>query len=169
MADYPVCCIVEVPITALNNLLDQARAGSEELVPGSAHELSIVLTTTDGSSRLPDHATIPPLNDGFKPFVASSLEDAAKVVGGAAYFAVLDRQSTTDESAVLVHRQGDGSLATARATFKSVQLLLVSLSMATLGFQEIKSIADSQGGVYGRSPEAPRKGGPTPRMRLGGN
>ncbi|KAI0440891.1 hypothetical protein F4803DRAFT_525424 [Xylaria telfairii] len=168
MADYPVCCIAEIPIAILNKLLDQALAGSEELVPNSEHELSIVVTNSDGSSKLPGRATIPPLNDSFRPFIASSVEDAAKNIGTAAYFAVLDQQSMTDDSAVIVRRQGDGSLESARATFKSVQTLLVSLSMATLGFQEIKNIAGSHGGVYGRPLETPRKGGAAPRMRLGG-
>ncbi|KAJ8132230.1 hypothetical protein O1611_g1393 [Lasiodiplodia mahajangana] len=168
MANYPVCCIAEMPIAVLNKLLDQARAGSEELVPNSEFELSVVGTTSEGFSKLLDEATVPPLDDSFKPFVASSLEDASKNIGQAAYFAVLDQQSATDDSAVLVHRQNDGSLTTARATFKSVQAILVSLSMATLGFQEIKSIADSQGGVYGRPTETPRKGGEAPRKRLGG-
>ncbi|KAI8949397.1 hypothetical protein F4801DRAFT_405657 [Xylaria longipes] len=167
MADYPVCCIAEMPIAVLNKLLDQARAGSEELVPNSEHELSIVVTNSDGSRKLPDGVTIPPLNDSFKPFIASSVENAAKAIGKAAYFAVLDQQSTIDDSAIIVRRQSDGSLATTRATFKSVQTLLVSLSIATIGFQELKNIADSQGGVYGRPVETPRKGGAAPRKRLG--
>ncbi|KAK5633570.1 hypothetical protein RRF57_009284 [Xylaria bambusicola] len=169
MADYPVCCIAEMPLTVLNELLDQAHAGSEELVPNSQHELSIVEAAGDGSSRLPDKVTVPPLNDGFRPFIAGSLEGAAQNVGKAMYFAVLDHQSTTDDSAVLVHRRKDSPLATVRVTFKSVQSLLVSLSMATTGFEEISSIASSQGGIYGRTAETPRKGAPAPRMRLGGN
>ncbi|KAI0097551.1 hypothetical protein GGR51DRAFT_540690 [Nemania sp. FL0031] len=168
MANYPVCCIAEMPITVLNKLLDQARAGSEELVPNSDYELSVVATTSDGSSRLDDAATVPPLHDSFKPFVTSTLEDASRNIGQATYFAVLDQQSATDDSAILVRRQSDGSLTTVRATFKSVQVVLVSLAMATLGFQEIRNIADSQGGVYGRPAEAPRKGGEAPRKRLGG-
>ncbi|KAI0508967.1 hypothetical protein F5B22DRAFT_618724, partial [Xylaria bambusicola] len=168
MADYPVCCIAEMPLTVLNQLLDQAHAGSEELVPNSEHELSIVEAASDGSSTLSHKVTVPPLNDDFKPFIASSLEDAAQNVGKAVYFAVLDHQSTTDGSATLVHCQKDSPLATARVTFKSVQSLLVSLSMATIGFEEISSIASSQGGIYGRAAETPRKGAPAPRMRLGG-
>ncbi|KAI0869324.1 hypothetical protein GGS24DRAFT_166506 [Hypoxylon argillaceum] len=169
MANYFVCCITEMPIAVLNKLLDQARTGSEELVPNSEYELSVIAATSDGSSRLLDEATVPPLDDSFRPFIANSLEDAAKNIGQATNFAVLDQQSMVDDSAILVRRESDGSLATTRATFKSVQVVLVSLAMATLGFQEIKNIADSQGGVYGRPVETPRKGGPTPRMRLGGN
>ncbi|KAI0188582.1 hypothetical protein EV127DRAFT_512835 [Xylaria flabelliformis] len=169
MVGHPVCCVVEMPIANLNKLLDQAQSGSEELIPNSEYELTIVGENSDGSSKLPDSVTIPPLNDGFKPFIASSVEDATKTTGETAYFAVLDQQSTNDDSAILVHRQTDGSLETARAAFKSVQTLLVSLSMATLGFQEIKSIAHSQSGVYGRPVETPGKGGAAPRKRLGGS
>ncbi|KAI0203565.1 hypothetical protein F4808DRAFT_24199 [Astrocystis sublimbata] len=169
MVTYPVCCIAEMPVTTLNKLLNQAHAGSEELVPNSDHELSIVGTESDGSSKLPSEVTVPPLNESFKPFIAGSLEEAVKAIGGATYFAVLDRQSTADDTAVLVQRQDDGSLETARATFKSVQIVLASLVVAAIGFQEIVSIADSQGGVYGRSTETPKKGEPAPRKRLGGD
>ncbi|KAI1111688.1 hypothetical protein F5Y14DRAFT_304009 [Nemania sp. NC0429] len=169
MANYPVCCIAEMPIAVLNNLLDQAHAGSEELVPNSDHELSVVGAADDGSSRLPEGVTAPPLDDNFKPFVASSLEDATRNIGSAQYFAILDQQSAADESAVLVHCQSDSSVTTVRVTFKSVQNLLVSLSMATIGFEEISSIASTEGGIYGRAAETPRKGAPAPRMKLGGN
>ncbi|KAJ2998778.1 hypothetical protein NUW58_g217 [Xylaria curta] len=140
-----------MPVAVLNKLLVQARAGSEELVPNSEHELSIVFTASDDSIGLLDEVTVPPLNDSFRPFIASSLEAAAENIGEAEYFAALDHQSTIDDSAILVHRQNGGSLETARVTFDSVQILLVSLFIGTLGFQEIKDIADSEGGIYGRS------------------
>lgn len=153
----------------LNKLLEQAHSGSEELVPNSEHELSVVTAANDGSAGMLDGATVPPLDDSFKPFVASSLEDAARNVGGARYFAALDQQSATDDSAILVHHEKDGSLATARVTFKSVQSLLVALSVASIGFGEISDIANAEGGVYGATVKAPRKGAPAPRMRLGGS
>ncbi|KAI1816371.1 hypothetical protein GGS20DRAFT_583608 [Poronia punctata] len=167
MAAYPVCCVARLPISFLNKVLDEALAGSEELAPNSEHELSIVVATSDGSSRVPDEARAPPLGDNFAPFVAGSVEDAGRHhVGGAPYFAVLDQQSANDDTAILVRRQESGSFDTARVTLRSAQIVLISLTMATLGFEEVQTIADSQGGVYGRPRQTPRKGRPAPPKEL---
>ncbi|KAI1322620.1 hypothetical protein F5Y16DRAFT_415801 [Xylariaceae sp. FL0255] len=165
MADYPTGSQNQV----LNKLLKQALAGSEALVPNSEHELAIIDTSEDGSSKLPETATKPPLDDTFRAFIARSLEDAAKHVGDAHYFALIDNRSGEDDTTLLVCcGQEDGALETVRTTFKSVQTSLVSLGIASLGFNEIQSIAGSQGGVYGRPTTTPQRGGPAPRMRLGG-
>lgn len=155
----------------LNKLLTEALNGSNELVPGSDHELAIV-EARDGASRIPDEAAIPPLDESFRAYVAASVADAAaKHVADASHFAVLDEQSASDDTALLVSRNGDNGAVDgeARVTFDSVQMVLNSLAMATLGFAEVQSIADSQGGVYGRPAETPKRGEPAPRMRLGGN
>ncbi|KAI1288681.1 hypothetical protein F5Y03DRAFT_401624 [Xylaria venustula] len=167
MAGHPVCCITEVPIAVLNRLLNEAFAGSEELVPDSEHQLAIAVNASDGSSKLQEKASVPPLNGSFTPFVAASIDDAARHIGDVSYFAVLDRQSIDDSTALLLHRQKDGSNSTARVTFKSVQHILVSLSVAALGFQEIQDIAESQGGIYGRDENRPKRGGLTPPKKLG--
>ncbi|KAI0426751.1 hypothetical protein F5Y09DRAFT_318103 [Xylaria sp. FL1042] len=167
MARYPVCCIAEMPIAVLNQLLNEAFAGSEELVPNSKHELTVITKADDGSGQLQEEPTVPPLSDDFNPFIAASIADAACHVGSTCYFAVLDQQSTDDNTALLVHRQKDGSNSTARVMFKSVQHVLIALSMASLGFAEIKAIAVSQGGIYGRNERRPEKGRPAPPMKLG--
>ncbi|KAI1419304.1 hypothetical protein F5Y12DRAFT_778690 [Xylaria sp. FL1777] len=167
MARYPVCCVAEVSLAGLDRLLNEALAGSEELVPNSEHELSIVVEENDGSSKLPGEATVPPLGSTFKPFVAASVDDAARHIGDACYFAVLDQECTNNDTATLVHHQEDGSNTTVRVTLKSVQHVLVSLSVASLGFQEIQRIANSQGGVYGINERGLNKGRPAPPMKLG--
>ncbi|KAI0803648.1 hypothetical protein GGR55DRAFT_682563 [Xylaria sp. FL0064] len=164
--NYPVCCIAELSIAVLDQLLNEAFAGSEELVPHSKHELTVVTKTDDGSSRL-QGPTVPPLSNDLNPFIAASVDDAARHVGNASYFAVLDPQSTKDSTALLVFYQKGGSKTTVRVTFKSVQNTLVSFSVASLGFEEIRDIANSQGGVYGRNERRPEKGRPAPRMKLG--
>lgn len=154
----------------MNKLLTEALNGSNELVPGSDHELAIV-EARDGASWIPDQATIPPLDQSFNAYVAASVEDAAaNHVDTASHFAVLDEQSSSDDTALLVSRnQDDGTIdGVARVTFDSVQTVLVSLAMATLGFAEVQGIADSQGGIYGKPAEPPKRGEPAPRMRLGG-
>jgi hypothetical protein len=118
---------------------------------------------------VPEEATVPPLDESFRVYVAASVEDAAQHVGGASYFGVLDEQPTGDDTAVLVSRKQDGTVSTTRVAFESIQIMLVSLRMATTGFAEVQSNADSQGGVYGRPCEIPQRGGPAQRMRLGGN
>ncbi|KAI1273285.1 hypothetical protein F5Y07DRAFT_377277 [Xylaria sp. FL0933] len=165
-AIYPVCCIAEVSIAVLNQLLNEAFGGSEELVPHSKHELTVVTKTDDGLSRL-QGPTVPPLSNDFNPLIAASVDDAARHVGDASYFAVLDQQSTKDSTALLVFHQKDGSNTTVRVTFRSVQITLVALSVASLGFEEIRDIANSEGGVYGRNERRLEKGRPAPRMKLG--
>ncbi|KAK8064659.1 hypothetical protein PG994_007297 [Apiospora phragmitis] len=171
MAPFPVCCIAKIPIAILNKLLTDARAGSNDLAPGSECELAIVEACDDGSSMISDKATIPPLEESFRPYISASTDQAAEPqhVAGASNFAVLDQQSPADETVVLVSRGQDGTVGgTARVTFESIQLVLVSLEMGTIGFSEIQSIAESQGEVYGRPAERPKKGGLGPRKRLGG-
>ncbi|KAI0972127.1 hypothetical protein F4678DRAFT_69142 [Xylaria arbuscula] len=167
MDSHPVCCITEMPIAVLNRLLNESFAGSEELVLDSEHKLTIVANAGDGSSRLQEEASVPPLCDTFAPFVAASIDDAARHIGDVSYFAVLDQQSLDDSTALLLYRQKDGSNSTARVTFKSVQHVLVSLSVATLGFQKTQNIVESQGGIYGRDENRPKKGGHAPPKKLG--
>ncbi|KAK6818910.1 hypothetical protein PG987_016363 [Apiospora arundinis] len=171
MTPYPVCCTTRVPITVLGKLLTDALTGSNKLTPGSEPELAIVETQDDGASQLPGQATAPPLDESFCAYIATSVEDAAQHhVGGGSYFAVLDQQSSNDEETVLlVARRPDGTIeGTARVTFESAQIVLVSLTMATLGFDEVRSIGESQGGVYGRPAKPLMEGGSAPRKRLGG-
>lgn len=158
-------------LETLNKLLTDALDGSNELVPGSDHEL-VIVEARDGASRIPDQATIPPLDESFSAYIAASVGDAAaKHVAKASHFVVLDEQSSNDDTALLVSRnQDDGTVdSVARVTFDSVQAVLVSLAMATLGFAEVQSIADSRGGIYGKPTEPPNRGEPAPRMKLGGN
>ncbi|KAK8132063.1 hypothetical protein PG999_000236 [Apiospora kogelbergensis] len=159
-------------LKVLSRLLTDALAGSNDLAPGSEPELAIVEIQDGGTSRVPSHATTTPLEESFRAFVAASVDDAAKYhVGGASYFALLDEQSSAEEekTVLLVSRCPDGTIeGTARVTFESAQFLLTSLAVASIGFTEIQSIGASQGGVYGRSKEAPKKGEPGPRKRLGG-
>ncbi|KAK7946230.1 uncharacterized protein PG986_010551 [Apiospora aurea] len=158
-------------LETLNKLLTDALGGSNELVPGSDHEL-VVVEARDGASRIPDQATVPPLHESFSAYIAASVGDAAtQHVGEASHFVVLDEQSSNDGTALLLSRnQHDGTVdSVARVTFDSVQAVLVSLATATLGFTEVQSIADSRGGIYGRPTESPKRGGPAPRMKLGGH
>ncbi|KAK8110223.1 uncharacterized protein PG998_006680 [Apiospora kogelbergensis] len=155
----------------LNKLLTEALDGSNELVPGSDHEL-VIVEARDGASRISDQASIPPLDESFTAYIAASVDEAAaNHVAKASHFVVLDEQSSNDDTALLVSRnQDDGTVdGVARLTFDSVQAVLVSLAMATLGFAEVQGIADSQGGIYGKPTESPKRGEPAPRMKLGGN
>jgi len=87
------------------------------------------------------------------------------------YFVIMDKRSTEDDTVLLVSTQAEGEPQTVRSTFVSSQCTLVGLDMATQGFEEVQAIAESDpDGVYGpeRSSRQPRRGGPAPRMRLGG-
>lgn len=145
-----------------------ALAGNEKLVLNSEYDLAIVTVASDGSATVPAVASKPPLPQSITPFTAESIEDAAQNVGGAKYLAVLDEESAIEETAIIASRQAEGPVRVVRATFDSVQHLIAALSVASIGFAEIQSIADSSDDVYGRHTKNPRKGEPAPRKRLGG-
>lgn len=160
-------CYVET----LNKLLTDALGGINELAPGSDYEL-VIVEARDGASQIPHRATIPPLDESFNACIAASVGDAAaRHVAEASHFVVLDERSSSDDAALLISRnREDGTVdGVARVAFDSVQAVLVSLAMATIGFAEVQSIADSRGGVYGKPTALPKRGEPAPRMKLGGD
>lgn len=85
---------------------------------------------------------------------------------------MLDERSAADETALVV-ASGAGSsgggvgVQTVRVTFDEVQRLLTALDVGSLGIEEVRSIAESNGGVYGPARESAQKGQPAPRKRLG--
>ncbi|KAL1615676.1 hypothetical protein SLS56_011727 [Neofusicoccum ribis] len=162
---FPVCCTAEVPASTVNKLLDDAHAGSERLAPGSPRVLAVA--TSAAEAQAPTTATLPPVQQSAPPFPKQTAEHVAQHVGSAAFFVLLDERSVTDDTAVLAARRAGGAVDTVRVAFSAVQHLLASLDMATMGFAEIQSIAEANGGVYGGG-GAPRQGGPAPRKRLGG-
>ncbi|RYP53408.1 hypothetical protein DL769_010524 [Monosporascus sp. CRB-8-3] len=117
---------------------------------------------------IPTTASEPPVQPFTSPFIGQSAEEVSNHVNGVNYLVILDKQSTEDDTAVLVAR-GPGGVQTVRTTFESAQHLLTAVEIATLGFDEIQQIAGSSGGVYGASRNEPQRGGPAPRRRLGGN
>jgi hypothetical protein len=153
--------------------LNDAYAGSEQLVPGTPPSL-VILTITNtsdgGSDALFSSASQPPLQPFTSPFLGQSVEEAAQhpVFSNASFFAVLDEHSSRDSTALLAARDPNGSVHTVRVTFPEVQRTLISLGIGSIGFDEIQSIAADQGngGVYGAS-DPGQQGGPAPRMRLG--
>jgi hypothetical protein len=156
-------------LKVLEKFLSEALSGSQRLVPNSEPELGIATVSDDGPApSVPTTASRPPLPPSLIPFVTPSAEDASRQVGDAQFFAVLDEQSSRNDTAILVARQEDDAIQTVRVTFDSAQHLLTALDIATLGFEEIRNIADSSGGVYGTpAPGGPQKGGAAPRKRLG--
>lgn len=83
-------------------------------------------------------------------------------------FAILDERSESDDTAILVSRAPDGNISTVRAAFDLVQIQLVALKVGSGGFEELQSIAATSGGVLRSNNENAKKGGATPRKRLGG-
>ncbi|KAI0842587.1 hypothetical protein F5Y06DRAFT_130676 [Hypoxylon sp. FL0890] len=165
MSVFPVCCTANVAISTIEKFLNEALAGSNKLAPGSEPALAIITATNE----LPTIASMPPLQPFTSPFIGQSVEEVSRQLNEAAHFAVLDERSMEDETVALVNRNSDRSVQTARVTFDSAQSLLTALDVATLGFEEIRHIAASEGGVYGRNRESPKRGRPAPRVRLGGD
>lgn len=127
----------------------------------------LAIVTADG--EIPTIASKPPLPPFTSPFIGRSVEELSRQLSGVRHFAVLDKRSTEDKTAILGSRNPDGSVETVRVTFDAAQSLLTSLDVGSIGFNEIQGIATSSGGVYGMNYEGPKKGGPAPRKRLGGN
>lgn len=159
----------------VNKLLNDAHAGSEELVPNSPRCLAVV-TSVDGAPSVPTTASQPPwAGDYASPFVGQSVAEVANQVHGAAYLVILDKRSIEDDTAILAAARqpggGGGGVQTVRVTFRSAQLLPTALEVASLGFTEVQDIANKSGGVYGasRGNPPPQRGGPAPRKRLGGD
>lgn len=161
---------------AVETFLKDAYTGSEQLVPGTPPSLVILTTTNtseEGSDALSSSASQPPLQPFTSPFLDQSVGDAAQhpVFCNTSFFAVLDECSTRDSIALLAARDANGSVRTARVTFVEVQRTLISLSIGSIGFAEIQSIAaaaqDSRK-VYGASVprQYPQKGSPAHRKRL---
>ncbi|KAI0844669.1 hypothetical protein F5Y00DRAFT_188735 [Daldinia vernicosa] len=159
---FPVYCTAEVPIPVMEKFLRDALAGSVDLAPGSDYCLAII-TRAD---EVPSGASKPPLQPFASPFLGQSIEDISRQLNGATYFAILDEQSTPDETVILGEHR-DGKVETVRVTFYSAQSLLTSFYIGTLGFFEIQYNAAREGGVYKQEkPEARRRGGPAPRKLL---
>lgn len=127
-------------------------------------------------------------NLGPSPLIGLSPAEVAQKLGDPAnrHFVIVDERSAKDDTVLLVHtvywdeegnpvtyQEGEvPRVQTVRATFVSAQATLVALEMATLGIEELQSMAEgSPGGVYGpdRIPdysEGPRQGGEAPAKLL---
>ncbi|KAK8016589.1 hypothetical protein PG993_014778 [Apiospora rasikravindrae] len=171
MAPFVVGCIAQIPIGVLNKFLVEALDLYNELALGNEDGLVIVEADDnyEGAYKWSDQASVPPLDESFRPHITTSIEDAAGRYPGGPYRAVLNQQSLADESAVLVAREPGGEVTdTARVTFELTLVVLVALEVGTIGLSEIRRIGESQGGVYGRPTQEPKKGEPAPLKRLGG-
>ncbi|KAK0658547.1 hypothetical protein DIS24_g4660 [Lasiodiplodia hormozganensis] len=174
---FPVVCTAEVPTSVIDKFLSEAHAASERLVPGSEPCLAVITTTAaaaaaDGALLLPSSPSRPPLEPFASPFLGQPVEAIAQRLSSAdaSFFAVLDERSAADETALVVASRGaggGGGVQAVRVTFDEVQRLLTALDVASLGIEEVRSIAESNGGVYGPDRESTRKGQPAPRKRLG--
>ncbi|KAK4109661.1 hypothetical protein N656DRAFT_800879 [Canariomyces notabilis] len=141
-------------------------------------------------------AELPP-----SPFIGMSVSEVAERLGSPInrLFVVIDSRSAEDETVLLattmglesddrseggIAREGrdsrddhedDCAVRTVRVTFASSQSVLIALDMATMGFEEVQSIAaESPQGVYGPERRVdddgdyePHKGQDAPRMVLG--
>lgn len=91
------------------------------------------------------------------------------------FFALIDQQTANDRTtALLVSAQtseknsNECTLDTVRVYMTEAQIALSALKLGSLGFEEIKSQAERNGGVYGSPPPGqPSKGMPAPRKQLG--
>lgn len=141
-------------------------------MPGSEPCLAVITTnaTADGALLLPSSPSQPPLEPFASPFLGQPVEAVAQRLRSTdvCFFAVLDERSAADETALVVASgAGGGGIQTVRATFDEVQRLLTALDVGSLGIEEVRSIAESNGGVYGPARESAKKGQPAPRKRLG--
>lgn len=96
------------------------------------------------------------------------MEEVSQRIRNVDLFAILDERSESDDTAILVSRAPDGKISTVRAAFDLVQIQLVALQVGSGGFEELQSIAATSGGVLRSNNENVKKGGATPRKRLGG-
>ncbi|KAF4537011.1 uncharacterized protein LTHEOB_11720 [Lasiodiplodia theobromae] len=171
---FPVVCTAEVPTSVIDKLLSEAHAASERLVPGSEPCLAVITTTAaaaDGALLLPSSPSQPPLEPFASAFLGQPVEAVAQRLSStdASFFAVLDERSAADETALVVvaSRGTGGGVQDVRVTFDEVQRLLTALDVGSLGIEEVRSIAESNGRVYGPARESAQKGQPAPRKRLG--
>ncbi|KAF9636034.1 hypothetical protein BFW01_g6929 [Lasiodiplodia theobromae] len=173
---FPVICTAEVPTFVIDKFLSEAHAASERLVPGSEPCLAVITAAADGVLLLPSSASQPPLEPFASLFLGQPVEAVAQRLSStdAYFFAVLDERSAADETALVVASRGaggggggGGGVQAVRVTFDEVQRLLTALDVGSLGIEEVRSVAESNGGVYGPARESAQKGQPAPRKRLG--
>ncbi|KAF2135582.1 uncharacterized protein K452DRAFT_363076 [Aplosporella prunicola CBS 121167] len=169
---FPVVCTANLPSSAIDALLTTALAGSEALIPNSEPCLAVLTSPADNPTSMPMYPSRPPTQPFTSPFIDQSPAQIAHQVGGARFFAVLDKLSAEDKTALLVKVQrdvGEGiEVNVLRITFDSVQAVLQALEVASLGFDEMMDIAKDEGGVYGAMENKGKKiGGPAPPMKLG--
>jgi hypothetical protein len=182
----------------IDSFLGVAYAESEDLAPGVGPRLVMMasgkhtpddgLDTVVAAPAVSGHAAeLPP-----SPFIGMSVSEVAERLGSPRnrLFVVMDSRSAEDDTVLLATTIGsEGGIArdsqddhedghavrTVRVTFASSQSVLVALDMATMGFEEVQSIAaDSPEGVYGHERRVdddgdyiPSKGEDAPRMVLG--
>ncbi|KAK1752168.1 hypothetical protein QBC47DRAFT_363751 [Echria macrotheca] len=151
-----VCLVDEVPREVVDRLLATSHARMQDLAPGSPQTLTPV------GPEICDPAALL----GQTPDAVSRLLGPAHEL-----FVILDARSVEDDTALLVARgsllydRGDDAVDSVRIAFTEAQCLVTSLEMRTSGFEELQSIANSQGGVYRPGPP-PQRGGPAPRKPL---
>ncbi|KAI1443282.1 hypothetical protein F5Y02DRAFT_223587 [Annulohypoxylon stygium] len=87
------------------------------------------------------------MHNGNGPFIGMSAKEIADRFQRAPRFVILDEQSGSDMTAVIVERDCVGNIHTFRVTFEATQLALCSLSEDIARIKELQDRAASQEGV----------------------
>ncbi|KAK5651717.1 hypothetical protein OQA88_11786 [Cercophora sp. LCS_1] len=132
MSRYPVCRTAELSSSVIDCFLSQAYDTNDDLAPGSDHTLLVVSVDNDlesGAVASPGQILSP------SPFIGQSIQEVADHLGPAVtLFIVLDEQSSREETAVLVSREGgnDGNVdrvQMVRIAFGPAQILPKALEL----------------------------------------
>lgn len=144
------------------------------MVPDCTRTLALATSVENGIGVTPSEASEPPVQKFTSPFIGKTVDEVACYFPKTWHFAVLDKSSIDHHTALLVERDLQDAtrpVQTVRATFDQVEIQLMALDVATIGFWEVQRDADAAGGVYRTPPLPARSGQPTntPRKRLESN
>lgn len=79
---------------------------------------------------------------------------------------MIDERSGRDDTVLVAqHTYDKDEMEVVRCAFKQAEMLLIGLSIANVGIQEVQHIASERGGVYTLG-DPPKKGGNAPRKKL---
>ncbi|KAA8913464.1 hypothetical protein FN846DRAFT_916114 [Sphaerosporella brunnea] len=173
----PIICVAEVPAAVLSDILTTAYTDNVDCLP------SLVLIPDAPALSKPDIGAeptqLPIANITSYPFLSHSIASIVKYLRENApgsvdpdHVLIADAQTIADKTLLFVDCAYDMDISpeeakTVRLSAEKANTIPVAIAVATMGIDEVVAIAD-QDGVFRGTP-APRRGGPAPRMQLGGS
>ncbi|RJE21645.1 hypothetical protein PHISCL_06021 [Aspergillus sclerotialis] len=175
MSLIPIICAYEVSSTVLTSVLSTAYDASSKIDSPP----NLVLVTTADAAELQkytkDTVTKVPVESLQYPFLGWDIgkiaqflqENAPKTALDHTTFLVADEKTASDKDTLLLVYNIEDSQESIRLSAAYANSGAVSLSVATMDVDELRSLADDDG-VYRGGPQhpPPQKGGKAPRKQL---